>query len=260
MDTKRLGQREASASTSLTAPRRHTGRTVDAATLLCFFLFIYLGMGSAVDGGVGQTPKNQRTFLFPTATLGLERPPATRSPPSVPAGTFLDEFPPAPKGWVGLVFARARLARGSGGWNTRPSRSVSCSIFSFFFRFLRPESLADVAGGGAAGGRVRPRWTWLENWVLLRFTGLFGGFTRIYLVLPTFYWVSPSCTGFYRVLPSFAGFYRVLTAFYCFFRVGTRFYLVLLGFTGFYRVSTRFYRVLFGFTEIRRVLLGFSEF
>ena len=132
--------------------------------------------------------------------------------------------------------------------------------FSVFFRFLRPESLADVAGGGAAGGRVRPRWTWLENWVLLRFTGLFGGFTRIYLVLPTFYWVSPSCTGFYRVLPSFAGFYRVLTAFYCFFRVGTRFYLVLLGFTGFYRVSTRFYRVLFGFTEFRRVLLGFSEF
>ena len=185
-------------------------------------------------------------------------------------------LPPAPSfrpGWN--VFGRVSTSTKGLGWVgfcarsscTRKRRLEHTTLsvgfvfhFQFFFRFLRPESLADVAGGGAAGGRVRPRWTWLENWVLLRFTGLFGGFTRIYLVLPTFYWVSPSCTGFYRVLPSFAGFYRVLTAFYCFFRVGTRFYLVLLGFTGFYRVSTRFYRVLFGFTEFRRVLLGFSEF
>ena len=209
MDTKRLGQREASASTSLTAPRRHTGRTVDAATLLCFFLFIYLGMGSAVDGGVGQTPKNQRTFLFPTATLGLERPPATRSPPSVPAGTFLDEFPPAPKGWVGLVFARARLARGSGGWNTRPSRSVSCSIFSFFFVFSDP--------------RVWRTWRGVGPQAV--------GFGHVGLGLKIgFYCVLLGCSG---VLLGFTWSYRHFTGFHLVVRGFTEFYLVLLGFTEF---------------------------
>ena len=68
--------------------------------------------------------------------------------------------------------------------------------------------------------------------------------------LPSFYRVSPSCTGFHQVLLGFTGFYRVLpgfTGFYCavtgFLPSFNQFYLVLPSFTGFYWVFIGFYRV-----------------
>ena len=217
MDTKRLGQREASASTSLTAPRRHTGRTVDAATLLCFvFCSSISGWVRLSMAALAKHQKIKEPFCFQRQHWAWNGrlPPAALLPSRLER--FWTSFHQHQRGGLGW-FLRALVLHAEAAAGTHDPLGRFRVPFSVFFRFLRPESLADVAGGGAAGGRVRPRWTWLENWVLLCFTGLFGGFTRIYLVLPTFYWVSPSCTGFYRVLPSFAGFYRVLTAFYCFF-------------------------------------------